>query len=192
FALEPDHDDPDAKVIPLAYGGAPHPLARPRSRTVLRAIAAPIGAVLVLGLVGEIAVRAGRPGADAIAAATPFRRADALRQLREGLTLKTHLDGPTLDRAVALDKLRGRCADAADDLFEHHSFAAAAEMAAKCKDPWREGRAWFAMADMDRAAEAFLRGREPNAHMPYSLSEVTAYLGAKRWASAAEGLHGLA
>jgi hypothetical protein len=191
FALEVDPSDPDAKVIPLAYAGAPRPLARPRARVALRALAAPLGAIAALALVGEIAVRAGKPGADAIAAATPFRRADALRQLREATPLRVGADGASIERAVALDRLRGRCADAIDDLFEHHRLEASAKMAAECKDRWREGRAWFALAELDRAADAYERAREGDGRLPFSLSEATAYLAANKPERAASALHAL-
>jgi hypothetical protein len=141
--------------------------------------------------VGEVAVRAGTSGAAAIAAATPFRRADALRQLREGMSLRTKADGATIERAVALDKLRSRCTDAIDDLFEHHRLEASLYMAAQCNDPWREGRAWFALAKFERAAAAYARGRERDPRLPYSLSEATAYLAWNKWDRAAEALHAL-
>src|SRR5262249_32324979 len=144
-----------------------------------------------LALAGEIAVRVGRPGADAIAAATPFRRADALRQLREGVSLRSRADATRLTRAVALDGLRGRCADASDDLFEHHQLEASGQMAAKCNDPGREGRAFFALAEPERAADAFGRGRDRDHQLPYSLSEATAYLASGRLDRAARALHAL-
>jgi hypothetical protein len=176
FVLEVDPDDPDAPVIPMAYDGAPRPLVRSYKRTALRALAVPCGIVAVLAAVGEIGVRSGSDAGVTAAAATPFRRADALAMLRRELTLRTGADAKKVERAIALDRVRGRCDDAADDAFEHHRFDLSAKLALECKDAPREARAYLAMADFEQAAAAFERARLADPHMAPTLSEATAYV----------------
>jgi hypothetical protein len=192
FALDVEKGDSDLRTIVIAYEGRPRPLARPKTRTVSRALMAPLGVFVVLCAIGEAAVRLHSPLAWAVATATPFRRNDALGLLRDDVHLSTRATPERIDRAVDLDRLRGKCGDAADDAFAHHELARAATLAADCNEPWREAGIHVAAADFPRAADAFARARKRDAHLPFTLSEATAYIVAGKHDQAALALRGLA
>ena len=181
-----------AKHLPIAFEGSPRPLARRPLRMVGRAVAFPLGAMVLLGVVGEAAIRVGSPSAAFVAAMTPFRRADALTQLREQLPLASRADERLLARAVELDRLRGRCGDASDDLYHHGSIAASSQTAAACDDPWRAGRGFAAVADFERAAAEFERARALSPWTAPSLTEATAYLASGKYTLAAASARALA
>jgi len=192
FALEVDAEDTEARVIPVAFEGSPRPLARKPGLTVIRALAVPLGAAAVLGAIGEIAIRVGRPWSSAVAATTPFRRGDALAQLRAATPLSPHADEALVRRAIAIDLLRGRCAEASDDAFEHGDVARSIDLAARCGDPSREARGHAALAEFDRAAAAFDRARAADPRLAPSLTEATAYIAAGQNERAAAALRALA
>ncbi|MDB4998094.1 MAG: hypothetical protein JWM74_5526 [Myxococcaceae bacterium] len=192
YFLEVASEEADGKFVPIAYEGRPRPLARKRGRTALRALTVPLGFAAVLGGLGEIAIRVNRPTSAAIAAATPFRRADALGQLRAQMNLQEHADAKLVARAAHLDTVRGRCGDASDDWFEHGKIRTSIEVAERCKDESRAGRGYAALAELEQAAQAFERARTTDPRLPPSLTEATAYLAASKSDRAANTLRALA
>jgi hypothetical protein len=192
YFLEVASEEADAKFVPIAYEGRPRPLARKRGRTALRALTVPLGLAAVLGGVGEIAIRVNRPTSAAIAAATPFRRTDALGQLRAQMNLQDRADAKLVARAAHLDTVRGRCGDASDDWFEHGKIRTSIEVAERCKDDSRAGRGYAALSDFEHAAQAFERARTADPRLPPSLTEATAYLAASKSERAATTLRALA
>jgi len=192
YAIEPAAEENEARVVPIAFEGSPRPLARKPGLTVIRALAVPLGVVAALGAIGEVAIRLGRPWGGALAATTPFRRGDALAQLRAATPLAPDANAASVGRAIALDLLRGRCGDAADDAFEHGDAARSADLAARCGDPSREARGHAALADFDRAAAAFERARAADPRFAPSLTEATAYIAAGKSDRAAATLRALA
>lgn len=187
-------DVPEAaatKVLPLAFEGKPRALARGKGSAVLSALAVPLGVVALLGAVGEVTIRIHRPFSLTVASMTPFRRADALGELRTELHLNDHADGALVNRAVHLDLLRGRCGDASEDWFDHGEPIKAAELAEHCGDMVHAARAWFAAGEFERAAHAYQAAREADPRLPPTLSEATAYIAAKMNDRAATMVRGL-
>src|SRR5262249_55504534 len=150
-------------------------------RMAARAAAFPLGALVLLGVVGETAIRIGSRSAASVAAVTPFRRADGLAMLRNQVQLASRGDQRLLTRAVELDLLRARCGDAADDLYEHGSLAASADAAARCGDHVRAGRAFAGLGDFERAATEFHSARDRSPDIAPTLTEATAYLVAGKY-----------
>jgi hypothetical protein len=191
YFLEAASEEADAKYVPLAYEGRPRPLARKRARTALRALTVPLGFAAVLGAIGEIAIRANRPVSAAIAAATPFRRSDALGQLRGQMALQDRDDARLVARAAHLDTIRGRCGEASDDWFEHGEIRTSIEVAERCQDHTRAGRGYAALAEYEPAAQAFERARAGDPRLPPSITEATSYLAASKSDRAATTLRAL-
>jgi tetratricopeptide (TPR) repeat protein len=192
FSLEEDRQDPDLPLIALAAASRPRPLVRSPARTLLRALPIPLAVIAGLAAAGEIGVRLGTGAGWTVAAATPFRRADALTLLRGDIDLRFGTDAAKLSHAVAYDQIRGRCDDAADDTFAHNDLAASARIAEACGDPLRQARALFAQADFDKAAAAFSTARRRDPRVPATLSEATAYIATGRHEGAAIVLRALA
>jgi hypothetical protein len=192
FTLEEEREDPELPLITLATASRPRPLVRSLSRTVLRALPIPLAMVAALAAVGEIGVRTNARGGFIAAAATPFRRADALTLLRGDIDLRFGADAGKVAQAVAYDLIRGRCGEASDDTFAHHELAASARIAKDCGDPLRQARAYFAQADFDGAATQYAVARKRDPRIPPTLSEATAYVAAGHADEAAVLLRALA
>ena len=192
FSLEEDREDPELPLITLATAARPRPLVRSLPRTLLRALPIPLAVVAALAAAGEIGVRTNARGGFIAAAATPFRRADALTLLRGDIDLRFGADAAKVEQAVAYDLVRGRCGEASDDTYAHHDLGASARIAKECGDPLREARAYFAQADFDGAATAYAVARKRDARIPPTLSEATAYVAAGRNDDAAALLRALA
>ncbi len=178
YFLGAPEGSPKAGLLPVAFEGNPRALARGRGRAALHTLAAPVAAMVLLGAVGEIAVRLGEksPFFAAVASTTPFRRADGLGELRSAVTLGSQADEPRLARAAHLDLVRGRCGSASDGWLLHGRPETAARLAEGCGDLPRAARAWFTHGDLERAAGAFEKARGADPRLPPSLSEATAYL----------------
>ncbi len=179
------------KVLPLAFEGKPRALARGKGTAMLSALAVPLGVVALLGAIGEVTIRIHRPFSLSLASTTPFRRADALGELRTELHLNDHADSALVNRAVHLDLLRGRCGDASEDYFDHGEPIKAAELAERCNDNVHAARAWFAAAEFERAAHAYHAARTSDPRLPPTLSEATAYIAARMNDRAATMVRGL-
>lgn len=167
----------DGGVVLLAYArGGPSPLSAEPTHSARAAMAGGLGAFALAATVGEIAIRLRSDEAIELAAATPFRRDDALAELR----LRTHAEGPrdnaAVMRAATLDALRGGCASGVDVLLEHHHAEHALAIAVECEDPRREALALVAQGELARAADAFERARRREPQRSGSLLEASVLL----------------
>lgn len=193
YFLAPNEGEGKTGFVPVAYEGSPKPLARSRWVVTAQTLAGPACAIALLGAVGELAIRAASTSesAAAVAAVTPFRRADGLAALRAHVDLGEHASDETLARAARIDRVRGFCGTASDDYLFANRPAQAAEIAEACGDSFRAARAYFVNGELERASTAFLKARQHDPKLPPSISEVTAYLVANKADEAATAGHAL-
>jgi len=193
YFLAPDEDEHRGGFVPVVFAGAPRPLAQGRALLVAQVLAVPLSALVLLGAVGEIAIRGAQLSATSAAAATltPFRRAEGLAALRAHVNLKELASDEALARAARIDVVRGYCGTASDTYTTANRPERAAEIAEACGDPFRAARAWFVAGDLARSAASFAAARARDPRLPPSLSEVSAYLVADRPEEAAAAGHAL-
>jgi hypothetical protein len=158
-------------ALAIAFEGAPR-VHGPEAPLLLRHAAG--GALLFLaifGVGGEIAMaeasrsileyelfpEAARPFAVELAAATPFRRADALALLTHALDAREDADATVLAARGALHEMRHERAEVAAMWIAHGQAERGAEIAEKAGLFALAARGWYADGEFARASDAWDR-----------------------------------
>ncbi len=156
--------------LAAACEGAPRVSGPGAPVLVAAALAGGLGFLAVFGLGGEIAMtmaegdlaglRNGEPRAPltlAIAAATPFRRADALAALLLVLDARRDADMAALQERAELHRERGEAAEEAGMWIDHGDLERGARLAEQAGRDSLAAHGWYAAGEFDRAADAWER-----------------------------------
>ena len=193
YFLAPDETESKTGMVPVVFEGDPRPLAQSRGALVAQVLAVPACALVLLGAVGEVAIRAAQASetSAAMATVTPFRRSEGLAALRAHVNLGELASDETLARAARIDLVRGYCGTASDTYAAANRPEEAAKTAEQCRDPFRAARAYFVAGDVTHSAASFAEARKRDPKLPPSISEVTAYFTTEMYDDAATVGHAL-
>jgi hypothetical protein len=160
--------------LAAACEGAPR-VSGPAAPVLLAsALAGGLGFCAVFGLGGEVAMTVGAramtrfrvgelgppPAAIAIAAATPFRRADALSAVVLALDARRDPDPGALAERARLHEQRGDRAELASLWIDHGDLEHGARLAEEADRSALAAHGWYAAGAFERAADAWERAGE--------------------------------
>ena len=171
--------------IGAAAAGAPRVTGPGGPVLLASALAGGLGFLAVFGLGGEIAMTVGAgemarfrigelgppPVAIALAAATPFRRADALEALVVVLDARRDPDGGALEERARLHQRRGELAAVAALWIDHGQPERGAALAERTGNHLLAAHGWYAAGDFNRAADAWERAAPFGAEGGYPRDE---------------------